>query len=142
MIGGSCSPVSDYCNTYDNITGLCTSCYPGFLVNNGYCYKTIVSTVTQQQQTNNQGYLYSTSQNQTALTLSQGSTTQLAGASANNTLSQQAAISSISSLSSQTNLRSQPQQSTSQSNQLLTNTQLNASNSSSIVAQSAPPASN
>ena len=27
---GRCQPVSNFCNTWDNCTGLCTSCYPGY----------------------------------------------------------------------------------------------------------------
>lgn len=42
MINGKCSPVNDYCNTYDKATGDCTSCYGGFVLRYGYCYKTVV----------------------------------------------------------------------------------------------------
>ena len=42
MKNGLCAPISDYCNTYNNITGDCTSCYDGFLLRDGYCYRTIV----------------------------------------------------------------------------------------------------
>lgn len=34
---GKCSPVSPLCNNYDNLTGNCLSCYPGYVVSGGAC---------------------------------------------------------------------------------------------------------
>lgn len=54
-IDGKCTPVNDYCNTYDMVTGDCTSCYGGFVLRYGYCYKTLVGnseTAGQQQSAN------------------------------------------------------------------------------------------
>ena len=42
MSEGKCTAVSDFCNTYDPVTGFCTSCYQGFGLKYGYCFKTIV----------------------------------------------------------------------------------------------------
>jgi hypothetical protein len=32
-----CVPVSDYCNTWDSLTGHCLTCYAGFVLLNGNC---------------------------------------------------------------------------------------------------------
>ena len=34
---GKCSPVSPLCKGYDENTGFCTSCYPGYTTNHGNC---------------------------------------------------------------------------------------------------------
>jgi hypothetical protein len=35
---GRCQPVSDFCQTWDDCTGLCNSCYPGYPASvNGIC---------------------------------------------------------------------------------------------------------
>ncbi len=36
---GICQPVSDSCNTYDKISGACTSCYDGFILLEIVCVK-------------------------------------------------------------------------------------------------------
>ena len=41
---GSCIPISGNCNSYDNRTGECTSCYPTFILQNGECYIQLSST--------------------------------------------------------------------------------------------------
>lgn len=33
---GSCTPVNDFCNLWDNF-GVCTSCYNSYKLNNGKC---------------------------------------------------------------------------------------------------------
>ena len=40
---GICQLVSVDCNTYDELTGLCTSCYAGFGLDNGICSKSTQS---------------------------------------------------------------------------------------------------
>ena len=40
---GACVPISGNCNTYDDRTGGCTSCYPTFVLQNGECYIQVAS---------------------------------------------------------------------------------------------------
>ena len=65
MKNGRCSQVSDYCKDYDRNTGGCTSCYIGFALRGGQCYKTIVVESSQKDNIQNlnfkdQGYLQTT----------------------------------------------------------------------------------
>lgn len=39
---GKCLQVSDFCNTYDNNTGKCLTCYRGYSLRDGECYKMLV----------------------------------------------------------------------------------------------------
>ncbi len=32
-----CKAVSNLCKTFNNLTGDCTSCYPGFIIKEGEC---------------------------------------------------------------------------------------------------------
>lgn len=43
MSNGQCLPVNDYCNDYDINTGACTTCYQGFALQQGACYRTIAT---------------------------------------------------------------------------------------------------
>lgn len=54
-LNGVCTPVSDYCNTYDLSSGNCTSCYQGFVLQQGYCYKVLLTPVNTTQNQLQQG---------------------------------------------------------------------------------------
>lgn len=70
MNNGQCLPVNDYCNDYDLNTGACTTCYQGFVLQQGACYRTIATTAPQIGQGNQSG-----SQNQIGNTVYQQTTT-------------------------------------------------------------------
>jgi hypothetical protein len=70
MNNGQCLPVNDYCNDYDVYTGACTTCYQGFVLQQGACYRTIATAAPQI----GQGY-QSGSQNQIGDTVYQQTTT-------------------------------------------------------------------
>ena len=67
-LNGVCTPVNDYCNTYNEVNGNCTSCYQGFVLQQGACYRVLVSGPQQQQPNQggfqpNTGYVFSQDSN-------------------------------------------------------------------------------
>lgn len=51
---GICTKANDNCNTFNNVTGACLSCYNGFNLNNGDC----VTATLQQPVANNYTNIY------------------------------------------------------------------------------------
>lgn len=66
-LSGVCTPVNDYCNTYSEANGNCTSCYQGFVLQQGACYRVLITGQQQNQQQGgfqpNQGYFFSQDSN-------------------------------------------------------------------------------